>query len=564
VSPTDLAEAWRVSRVSYTELVYRPLLRHGSATKDSASSRSVKNALRGATLNKLIFSVFTMGGAVFPFLFRTLQPASALSLDGTVSLSASISLSVAVSLSILLVFGYIVLYSIQVLPTFVSSGSFAPLAQLPISSRDRSLIATLTLWRSLDYILVLSIVTQLGTVAFFTDSAVATLIVLLVSVPSSVLAVATALWLTSVFQSKLEGGRMGGLRGLFGPLLYVVWGLGVMSAVFLFSLVSFLSPALNALLAHPASPAGIAASLAFPFSAGLLVASLSGEVVGQLSLVLASAGVAIAVIGSAAALLGASRLIDGIVLPRGLGGGGPRTADYSFSIRGPLLAYMLKDVRVASRNPATGFLFALPVFEVVFVVVQLTVSHTIRMSALLVGTQVGGGFALFIAFLLVTVEDLGVERRSALPLRETVRTLSKVLISTAMYIPVPIALAVVLLTRPSTFGGSLIIPFASLLSLFTACIVEVVVLNALTDRGRGAEVRFTLGVGSGELALVLPALVYAATYLTSRSQVLSVEALLAGSAVELGIAALILRRIGTPTASLKNRAGVRAPSVKSL
>jgi predicted permease len=540
VSRTDLAEAWRVSRVSYTELVYRPLLRSGYTGKDFGSAKSVKSAVRGATVNKLVFSIFTMAGAAFPLLFYRFG-------------LASMSLSVAVSLSVLLVFGYIVLYSVQILPSFVSSGSFAPLAQLPLTSKERSAVAILTLWRALDYILVLSIATQLVTVALFTGSLLATALVLVTSVPGSIFAVTTALWLTSVFQRRLEGGRMAGVRGMFAPLVYVLWGLGVMSAVFLFSIVSYVAPPLNALLGSPASPAGIAASLAFPFSAGLLVASVSGGAVGLSSLALASVGVGIAVSGSLASILGASRIIDGIVLPGKLGAVGPRLASYSFSVRGPLSAYMLKDVRVASRNPATGFLFALPVFEIVFVVVQLTVSHVVKMSALLVATQVGGGFALFAAFLLVTMEDLGVERRSALPLRETIRTLSKVLISTAMYLPVPLALAVIIFTRPSTFGGGLIIPLASLLSIFAACVVEVVVLKALGDRGSGTEVRFAVGIGTGELVMVLPAAVYAVEFLSSRSQLLSVEALLIGSAIELAGAALILRRVGRATASLNNK-----------
>jgi hypothetical protein len=165
------------------------------------------------------------------------------------------------------------------------------------------------------------------------------------------------------------------------------------------------------------------------------------------------------------------------------------------------------------------------------------------MSALLVGTQVGGGFALFIAFLLVTVEDLGIERRSALPLNEAVRTLSKVIISTATYLPVPVVLAVVLLVKPSTFGGGAIIPFAALTSVFAACVVEVLVLKALTERGKGAAVRFAAGVGLGECVLILPALLYSAEFLVSRSHTLSVEWLAACSAAELVAAAVVLRRV---------------------
>jgi len=522
--------------VSYTELVYRPLLRSGYSVKDSGSPRAVAGALRGATVNKLIFSLFTMGGAVFPFLLYRLG-------------LASISLEVSVTLSILLVFGYVVLYSVQVLPSFVSSGSFGPLAQLPLTQREVSTVATFTLWRTMDYIVGLSLLTQALTVAYFTGSATATLLVLVTMASASVLAVGTALWLTSVFQRRLEGGSMAGLRGFFRPLLFVLWGLGVMSAVFLFSLVSFVAPPLNALLADPDTPLGAVVSLIFPFSTGLLVASIAGEHLGFLTQVLAAAGVAAAVVGAALASLGASRIINGVVLPGRAGASRRRDVEYSFPVRSPLSAYVLKDLRVASRNPATGFLFALPVFEVIAVVVPLTATPVIRMSALLVGTQVGGGFALFIAFLLVTVEDLGIERRSALPLNEAIRTLSKVLVSTASYLPVPVALAVVLIAKPSTYGGGVLIPFTALVSVFAACVVEVAVLKALTERGKGAALRFMAGVGSGECLLTLPAALYTVVFVASRSHALSVEALVACSAAESIAAAVIVLRSRRNTTS---------------
>jgi predicted permease len=352
---------------------------------------------------------------------------------------------------------------------------------------------------------------------------------------------------------------MAGLRGLFRPLLFVLWGLGVMSAVFIFSLVSFVAPPLDVLLAHPTAPLGMAASLVFPFSAGLMAASAAGESFSVPSLVLGATGVLLAVVGAIAATFGASRIVNEVVLPGRQGGGARRAASYSLSLRGPLSAYILKDLRVSSRNPATGFLFALPVFEVVAVVVPLTATAVVRMSALIVGTEVGGGFALFIAFLLVTVEDLGVERRTALPLSEAVRTLSKVAISTSTYLPVPLALAVILSTKASTFPGGAAIPIAAVGSVFAACVVEVIVLKILTERGQGAAVRFAAGVGSGEVVLILPAAIYAVEYVLSRSHTLSFELLLITTLAEILAAAGMLRLVGGPSGrgSAASKAGLR-------
>ncbi len=544
----DLAKVWRASRVSYGELVYRPVLRSGYTAVGSKTSNPVRNALRGAAVNKAIFSLFTMAGAVLPFVLYGVTRAQVTSAFG-LSFLVAMTLRVAVSLSILLVFGYIVLYSIQVLPSFVSSGSFTPLAQLPLTARETSAVAVLTLWRTLDYVLVLSLVTQLAAVAYFTGSAAASVVVFLTTASGSLLAVAAALWLTSLFNRKLEGGGMSGIRGLFRPLLFILWGLGVMSAVFLFSLVTYLAPSLNLVLSYPNEPLGFVASLVFPFSAGLLVSSFAGETVGRLLLVCSAVGVLLAVVGCAAASLGASRIIYGVVVPGGRSGAAQaRKVDYSIRERSPLGGYMAKDVRVASRNPATGFLFALPIFEVFAVILPLTATPAVRVAEVLAASQACGGFALFIAFLLVTVEDLGVERRSALPLNENVRTLSKVLISTATYVPVPLTLAVVFLSKPFTFEGSLMIPLATLCSVFAACVVEVLVLKALAERGRGAAVRFAAGVGSGECLLALPGVAYAVEYVISRNHLLSLDALVLLSAAELAVAAMTLRLAARTTA----------------
>jgi predicted permease len=535
-----LSEAWSISKVSYAELVYRPILRSGFAIKDAGTKKSVSRALTGAAINKVIFAVFTLGGAVFPFVVYRLG-------------LEAISLTVAVALSIVLVFGYVVLYSVQVVPSFVSSGSLGPLALLPLTPTETSTVALMTLWRTLDYVLVLSLVAESFAVAYFTASALAVILVLATSLSSSLLAIAMALWLTAIFQSRLEGrevnGRAGGLaslRGLVRPLLFIVWGLGVMSAVFLFSLVSFVAPPLNAVLNHPSEPLGVVASLLFPFSAGLLVSHFSGYEVGHLSLVLASTGVALVVAGSAYISLKVPGIINNVVVNPARGAetahAGGMGDFYSFRLRGRLSAYVLKDLRVASRNPATGFLFALPIFEILAVVVPLTAASVVRMSALLVGAQVGGGFALFTAFLLVTVEDLGVERRTALPFSELVRTLSKVVVSTLTYLPVPFAMAVVLLLKPSTFSGGIFIPFAALASVFAGCVMEVTVLNRLNEWGRGTAVRFVAGVGSGELILLLPSVAYAVEYILSQDRLTALVILVVISGVEV-LASLLLLRI---------------------
>ncbi len=532
-----LEQDWRSSRVAYTELVYRPMVRSGYTTRDVGTAKAVQRALTGAALNKIIFALFTMAGSLLPFVLY----------ETRLITKVDITFAVAVSLSILLVFGYVVLYCVQVLPSFVTSGSFTPLTVLPIASRDVSTVAAMTLWRTLDYILVASLVCQLGAIAYLTGSVTGTLLIAFASVSSSVLAVGLALWLTLIFQKRLETGSLSGVRAFFRPLYFILWGLGVMSAVFLFSLISYISPDLVNALAAPASPVGFVLSLVLPFSAGLVSAHFQGEGVTGPSLTLGLAGLVIAAVVSFDAGRVILRVVSGVVLPSREVGGGGRKGGLSFRVRSPLPAYVLKDLRVSSRNPATAFLFALPLFEIFAVVVPLTATQVVRVSVLLVASQVGGGFALFVAFLLVTVEDLGVEKRTALPFSEITRTLSKVFVSTAAYVPVPIVLAVVLWTKQLTFSVGIALPALTTVSVFAGCIIEVSVLKYLAAAGYGAAVRFSMGVGSGGVILLLPAAGYVIEYTLSRGRWASLEVFSAATAFELTVALVLLAtRNGLP------------------
>ena len=147
----------------------------------------------------------------------------------------------------------------------------------------------------------------------------------------------------------------------------------------------------------------------------------------------------------------------------------------------------------------------------------------------------------------MTVEDFGVERRTALPFRERVRTLSKTLISTACYLPVPLSLGLVLLFKVSTFpAGSFAVPIFGVASVLAGCILEVTVIRTLAEGGRGTAVRFGAGVGTGETTMLLPSVAYSVAYVISRDHLEALVVLVALTLAELGVAALVLgRRSGT-------------------
>jgi len=88
-----------------------------------------------------------------------------------------------------------------------------------------------------------------------------------------------------------------------------------------------------------------------------------------------------------------------------------------------------------------------------------------------------------------------------------------------------------------------VIPFATIASVFAAGVFEVSVLKALADAGKGTAARFFVGVGSGEIVLLLPALAYTAEYFISHSHPAALAALVVFTFLEIvgGSTLLVLK-----------------------
>jgi hypothetical protein len=117
-------------------------------------------------------------------------------------------LASSVSLSLAVTFGLTALYAIQTLPAFVSADSSVLLSTLPIGQRDFSLINTFSFVRSIDYMVIGSVLTQVAAVAYFTGSFFAVLVMIAAAIMNCLFAVSIALWFSSIFQKNVvTGGR---------------------------------------------------------------------------------------------------------------------------------------------------------------------------------------------------------------------------------------------------------------------------------------------------------------------------------------------------------------------
>jgi len=536
-----LNEAWRLSQTCYREMVYRSLAEERGRMWWGAFGRNrpgrefqddlelTKRTLRIAKFDKAVVAVFNVFVSLAPFASYFL---------GT----AGFGLTSAVSLSLTVSFGFTALYTIQTLSSFMSPESSALLSTLPLNRDDFSLITLFSFVRSFDYMVIGSIISQVVMVAYFTASPVATLIMLVASAMNALFAVAVALWFSRIFQRNMLRGGRSKANTLLRLFFILMWGLLLIAVGFLFSIPWYIVPNLQTTLLGAGHVWNLLLTLLYPFSTGIAVTATVSHVAST-SLALASA--TLVAYGLLSFFAGKWSLETVRLVSQGFGVNVSRVTAHDFSVkpRGVLLGYVSKDLKVASRNPATAFFFALPVLETVIITLLNSNFGALRTILVLVGASLGAVFALFLPLALLSAEGKGLEYTKTLPIGSCQIVVPKALISTATYVPVPLALAVFSLFKPLTSSSTLLIPILMILPVASASVFEIKLFLRTAAQGKIASVfndfeKLTLGVA----VILAPVFVYSATFLLAFNHVFSLLAMSAVALAETAAAYWLLRR----------------------
>ena len=530
-----LAEAWRISHTPYREVVYRSLAEErgrmwwgafgrSQPGKESQNDQELTNrALRIAKFDKMVVSVFNIIVGIAPF-------AAAL-LGGTVlGLASSITLSLAVT------FGFTTLYAIQTLSSFVNADSSVLLSTLPITKDDFSLITILSFIRSVDYMVIGSIISQVVVVALLTSSPTASLVMLLAAVLNQVFAVSLALWFSRIFQKNLLQGGRSKVKTILRLGFIFMWGILLVGVGFLLTIPWYIVPNLESILLGPGYTS-LLLGLLHPFSTGVVVASLTYSRVALTTEL--AAGLAMVVYVFLAFLAGrwSLRTVKSISQGSGVKLTRVTAKDYSLKPHRPLFGYILKDLKSASRNPATAFFFALPVLETVIIAFLISGFQTLRTAMVLEATSMGAIFALFMPLALLTSEGKGLEYTKTLPIGARKIVVSKTLLSVATYALVPLALIVLSGFKPLTVLSSISIPFIITASVASASILEIkLFLRTTSERRISAIINDIEKLALGFLIVLAPTVVYATVFLLSFNHGLSLLAMGTVALLEIAVA----------------------------
>ncbi len=356
-----LVEAWRLSRIPYKEAVYKSIAEEKGRMWWGAFGRNcldkeaqdnldlTKRALRIAKFDKLVVAVFNIMASVIPFTSLFVG-------------STALGLTSSISLSLAITFGFTALYTIQTLSSFVSAESSALLSTLPLATDDFSLVTLFSFIRSVDYMVAGSILSQVILVAYLTASLPATLIMIAASIMNAVLAVAIALWFSRIFYKNLLSERRSKSNTVLRLVFILMWGSLLIGVGFLFSVPWYIVPLLEKTLLSFNQTSSLLLCLLYPFSAGIAIANLVNPIATFSTMLTASVAMAgyIVLAGIAGKwTLGTAKHIS---QGRGVKTARAATRDFSIKTRDPLLGYIVKDLRISSRNPATAFFFALPAY----------------------------------------------------------------------------------------------------------------------------------------------------------------------------------------------------------
>ena len=536
-----LTEAWHLSRIPYREVVYRSLAEEkgrmwwgafGKSHFDKEQQNDIelaKRVLRIAKFDKLIVAAFCVLSSAMPFT-------SLFSGSRVLGLASSISLSLAVT------FGFTALYAIQTLSSFVSAESSALLSTLPLSKDDFSKITLFSFMRSVDYMVAGEIASQVILVATLTMSPVATLLMLVASAMNAVFAVTIALWFSRLFhRNMMRGGRS--KSGTILRLVFIVmWGSLLLGVGLLLSIPWYIVPRLEMALLGVDQLSNLLLFIIYPFSAGTTLANLVYPNVASSAAFIASG----AMIGyfalSGAAAKWSVETVKHMSREAGVKITRLWTQDFSVKTRSPVLGYVVKDLRISSRNPATAFFFALPVLETLIVSLLVANYQTLKVSAVLVATVTGGILSLLMPLALLNAEGTGLEYTKTLPVNAHRIMTSKALITTATYVPVPLTILGMSFMKQLTSPMAAVIPFLTMLAIASASVFEIKLFLNSAAIGRIAAVTQDVEkLVAGVTIALIPEIAYVASYLISYNHVAAILAMGGTAVVELALALYVLR-----------------------
>lgn len=544
----NLREAWKLSKAPYVELTYRSVkLTRGSGTSGFGISRNpaklVNQLIRSGRINKIVFTFFICVLPLFTLLSYVFRRTPT-SLAGSVTLGLSFS------------FAYVLVYLLQVLTSLSGGESFVLLSTLPLTRRDFSFVSTLSVLRTLDYMVVGAVTTQGLIIGFVTGSVFVGALMVLVSLVNIIFAITIGIWLSLLFYRNITRGGRSRRGSLTRAIFLLGWGLVVGSIWFSFSFISTLLTVISDTISTSLSFTwqGFLLSILYPFSAGILVSGTANgigrDTFGTLSISALGAFLVYLVL-AIASVRWTTSVVSSVIHGEGAKITRQFAKEFSLKIRSPITGYLLKDLRVASKNPSTAFIFALPLLETLLIGLNV-VGHTLRAMTIITATVLGSVFTLFSATGLLNTEGAGLDYTLSLPISSKTIIRAKSFVATATYTPVLVVILILASLGTPSSWVLFLIPVVEVPSVLAGTGIQLsffiksykTVLSrgtrssgAYSPRGlnflsAGGLIRFVVSLVTAGLVIIAPIIGYTVTYFLTASYLEAIYVMTAVSIAE--------------------------------
>ncbi|MHB1907268.1 MAG: hypothetical protein ACYCQJ_00195 [Nitrososphaerales archaeon] len=446
--------------------------------------------MRSSRISKIIFTATIFVGSIFPFLQYYFA-------------RSSINLVIAISLSLLITFGYLILFLFQLMPSFASAEPYSLLLTLPFEEKDYEFVTLFSFVRMFDAQVATAMLTQVIAIAVLTSSVEATLLMIIVSSINVVFAITISVLLARVFYKNMTRGGRSLFTSISRVLFLLAWGIAAMSLGLSFDFITYLGPYVNAVVSGTLSgPSSLFLSFVHPFSAGIVITSIvypnvfSSSLQGN-RLVLAYLATGVYVMIGVFAARKTIGIVSTITHGQGVNILRSEAKVYGIKTKRPILAYMIKDLRLATKSPSTAFLFAFPVFEVI--ILTLATNSSTRFSATTVFSSmiIGLFFIMIVSSVLLNTEASALDFTLSLPVSASTIVNAKALIVGLTFLPIPIAMMILETQKSVTSPILALVPFIEVFAVISASMSQVSLF--LVSRRKASDV-----YGSRSVAVFQP------------------------------------------------------------
>ncbi|NHJ13426.1 MAG: hypothetical protein EAX95_07100 [Candidatus Thorarchaeota archaeon] len=539
-----LSERWRIAGIIVRETRFKGQLEANPANlarvKENADliGRRIKSSTRITSLVTTVIictlAAVTIGSSALYVTLGELGPRFAIGL----------------SFFLLLSFVVIIFMNLTATTGFFSAGAMKLPATLPLSQKDLEGLTFMAFIRAF-IIQIVVILTVAPLMILFFFGWVPFLLALLACGATASLSIGSLVKLTKWFHVKsisTDDSKVSAIVRISASL-----GMAI-GMILVFSFGSFM-PAIIEIIGQLATSAGpevyTGLAIIFPFSYGILTSAMTQSVMFEQTTVL----VALAAVGlySLLAILSYQKT-QGTLRAVALGNVATSTATKirlaAVDIATPLRAIIRKDLKLATRNIGSVFVFVIPLFLLMMMIPMFwgwSQQEALRSRAVLVAVEYANIFGGIGIVSVLRFDAQGASIQEGLPIATTMTLEAKAVIALIPYLASMVILTLSLLFFPLILPVILLIPIIQLPLGFGLAFLTGAVLYRIRGGGRATSIDFSSDPGIaffaaaiGGIAGIAPLLGYAGAMILTGQHIFSFLAQAVIVAVEM---LLILRAV---------------------